>query len=125
VPNCTRSADPRLGCGGGRIALEDHAVARDLSRRARAAARWRGLWNVDAPRSGSVAGLGPQNTDMPLMRQERERLFTVGDLYKSYETSPARCVEIWRSAAPNSFKADPVNPSSYFISEPRHSVALV
>jgi hypothetical protein len=37
-----------------RIALEEHAVARDLSRRARAAARWRGLWNVDTPRSGSV-----------------------------------------------------------------------
>ena len=56
-----------------RIALEEHAVARDLSRRARAAARWRGLWNVDASRSGSVQPLAGFRTakhpDKPLMRQ--------------------------------------------------------
>jgi hypothetical protein len=33
-----------------RAALEEYEAARDQSRRAQAAARWRGLWSVDAPR---------------------------------------------------------------------------
>jgi hypothetical protein len=37
-----------------RAALEEYAAARDQWRRARAAARWRAFWNVEAPLSGEI-----------------------------------------------------------------------
>jgi hypothetical protein len=37
-----------------RAALEEYAAARDRSRKARAAARWRAFWNVEARLSGEV-----------------------------------------------------------------------
>src|SRR6516162_5721841 len=41
-----------LAAAADRAALEEYAAARDRSRRARAAARWRAFWNVEAPLSG-------------------------------------------------------------------------
>ena len=37
-----------------RAALKEYAAARDRSRRARAAARWRAFWNVNVPLSGEA-----------------------------------------------------------------------